>query len=70
MRIISKPIVCAADNSASNRSINSHSALGGQYIVHKKNLKSFELGKVISDQRVSMLEIPYSVLRLQFIESR
>ena len=27
----------------------------------------FELGKVISDQRVSMLEISNSVLRLQFI---
>ena len=67
MRIISKPVVCATDSSSSNRSIQSHGAFGGRYIVHKRN--GFEFGKVISDQRVSMLEISNSVLRLQFIES-
>ena len=55
MRMISKPVVCATDNSTLNRSIQSHGTLDGRYIVHKRN--GFELGKVISDQRVSMLEI-------------
>ena len=49
MRIISKPVVCASDNSALNRSV------GRTYIVHKRN--GFELWKDISDQRVSVLEI-------------
>ena len=62
MRIISKPVVCATDNYVSNRSIQLHCALGGRYIVHNRN--GFEFGKVISDQRVSMLEISNSVLRL------
>ena len=67
MRIISRPVVCVTDNSASNRSIQSHGAFGGRFTVHERN--SFELGKVISDQRVSMLEISNFVLHLQLIES-
>ena len=65
MRIISKPVVCATDNSAS-RSIQSHGVLVGPYIVHKSN--GFELGNVIPDQRVSMLEIFNSVLRLPIVK--
>ena len=35
MRMISKPVVCATDISASNRSVQSHGAMGGRYIVQK-----------------------------------
>ena len=66
MRIISKPVVCAMDSSASNPSIQSHDTLGGLYNVHKRN--GFEFGNIISDQRVSMLDISNPFLRRQFSE--
>ena len=49
IRIISRQLACAADNSSSKRSINAVWELGGRYVVQTR--KSLAFGNVISAQK-------------------
>ena len=66
INMYSKPDACTMESSSSNRSIHSLRALGGRYTEQTKN--GFEFGNSISAQIVSILEISYSGLRLDFSE--
>ena len=67
IKIVSRPVVSAIDNSSSDKSIHCEYALGGRYTVQTRN--GLEFGNENSDHRVSICEVSNSGPRMQLRES-